>query len=106
MAQRGKIKDAFGKSYCTQGGIVQCDYSRIIANGITVFHGREILQMKEFAGQSCFKIAHLDEYKVLRNPSRRNGTIQVRGAYTVHKYHPICKILWERYGKGRKGREN
>ena len=93
--QSKKIKDVFFKSYCTQGGIIQCDYSRIIPHGIIVFHGQDILQIDDFSGKSCFEIAHLDECKGLWNPSRTTGTIQVRGSYIFHTSRPICEILRE-----------
>ena len=60
-----KLKHAFGKSSCTQGGIVQCYGCLIIAHGIPVLYEQINLQMDEFAGQSCFEITHSDECKVL-----------------------------------------
>ena len=84
-----KIEYAFDKSYCNQGGIIQCDYYLIITHGITVFHGQIFFLFDEFSGKSCFEITHLDECKGLWNPSRRTGKIQVGGGYTVHTYHPI-----------------
>ena len=65
-----KLKDAFGKSSDIQSEIVHCDDNSIIADGIPVLHGRETLQIDEFAGQSCYEIVHSYECKVSRNTTR------------------------------------
>ena len=38
IGTKKNLKDNFGKSSLSQGGLVQCDDCRIIAHGITFFH--------------------------------------------------------------------
>ena len=100
------FKDGFGKSYCPQVGLVQCDDCQIIALRIPVLHNMENLQTYEFVGQSCFETAQTNECKGLWNPTGRARTFQGKGTYTVHTSHPIWERLRELYGKDRKKRRN
>ena len=60
LGTKKNLKDNFGKSSLSQGGLVQCDDCRIIAHGIIVFHYSNFLQIYEFLGQLCSEISHSD----------------------------------------------